>query len=486
MDGRPVEALSSGSRQARHVGAGARRRARRSSSSWPATTRSGTASPGRGRRWSSGCGAASSRCATTRSGIASTTSTSCSALEDRRRARLGGRAAGRAARVHDRRRARGACATCARGPRARCTRSRRSATRTSTRRGCGRSRRPTASWSGRRPHSCGCSTTTRSTSSPTRRPSTTRGCATATPSCTRGCARRSRRGRWIPVGGTWIEPDCNLPSGESLARQFLYGQRFFEAELGRRCTEFWNPDVFGYTAQLPQLMREARITRFLTQKLSWNRFTQPEHHTFTWQGLDGSEVLTHFPPADTYNAEATVAELHREARDLQGPRPLAPLAAGLRARRRRRRADRGDARAPAPRARHRRAAADHGALAGRVLRPARGGRERPADGRRRALLRAAPRHLHVAGADQARSTAAPRARCATPSCCPPWPRDTYPREELTRLWQTLLLNQFHDILPGQLDHRGQRPRPRGSGRASSTAPRRSRAPRSAHPSARST
>ena len=120
-------------------------------------------------------------------------------------------------------------------------------------------------------------------------------------------------GRWIPVGGTWIEPDCNLPSGESLARQFLYGQRFFERELGRHCTEFWNPDVFGYTAQLPQLMREAGITRFLTQKLSWNRFNQPEHHTFTWQGLDGSEVLTHFPPADTYNAEATVAELHRES-----------------------------------------------------------------------------------------------------------------------------------------------------------------------------
>ena len=118
-------------------------------------------------------------------------------------------------------------------------------------------------------------------------------------------------GRWIPVGGTWIEPDCNLPSGESLARQFLYGQRFFERELGRHCTEFWNPDVFGYTAQLPQLMRAAGISRFLTQKLSWNRFTQPEHHTFTWQGLDGSEVLTHFPPADTYNAEATVAELRR-------------------------------------------------------------------------------------------------------------------------------------------------------------------------------
>jgi alpha-mannosidase len=125
---------------------------------------------------------------------------------------------------------------------------------------------------------------------------------------------RVARGQWIPVGGTWIEPDCNLPSGESLARQFLHGQRFFERELGPRCTELWQPDVFGYTGQLPQLMREAGISRFLTQKLSWNRFNPPEHHTFTWQGIDGSEVLTHFPPADTYNAEATVAELRRDVR----------------------------------------------------------------------------------------------------------------------------------------------------------------------------
>ncbi len=123
------------------------------------------------------------------------------------------------------------------------------------------------------------------------------------------------RGQWIPVGAMWVEPDCNLPSGESLARQLLYGQRFFELELGRRCTELWLPDVFGYAAQLPQLMRLAGVDRFLTQKLSWNRFTSPESHTFTWQGLDGSEVLTHFPPADTYNAEATVPELRAAAAD---------------------------------------------------------------------------------------------------------------------------------------------------------------------------
>ena len=127
--------------------------------------------------------------------------------------------------------------------------------------------------------------------------------------------RQVEAGRWVPVGGTWIEPDCNLPSGESLVRQFLYGQRFFEREFGHRCNEFWNPDVFGYNGQLPQIMRGAGIGRFLTQKLSWNRFNPPPYHTFTWQGIDGSQVLAHFPPADTYNATVEVAELRRTARD---------------------------------------------------------------------------------------------------------------------------------------------------------------------------
>ena len=126
---------------------------------------------------------------------------------------------------------------------------------------------------------------------------------------------RAAAGQWVPVGGTWVEPDCNLPSGESLVRQFLFGQRFFEREFGRRHREFWNPDVFGYNGQLPQIMRGAGIDRFLTQKLSWNRFNAPAHHTFTWQGVDGSEVLAHFPPADTYNATAEIEELRRNARN---------------------------------------------------------------------------------------------------------------------------------------------------------------------------
>ena len=118
-----------------------------------------------------------------------------------------------------------------------------------------------------------------------------------------------RSGQFIPAGGTWVEPDCNLPSGESLVRQFLYGQRFFESEFGFRCKEFWNPDVFGYSGALPQIMRLAGIDFFLTQKLSWNQFNKPDSHTFLWEGIDGSQVLTHFPPADTYNSNASVRQV---------------------------------------------------------------------------------------------------------------------------------------------------------------------------------
>jgi alpha-mannosidase len=120
---------------------------------------------------------------------------------------------------------------------------------------------------------------------------------------------KAQAGQFIPVGGTWVEPDCNLPSGESLVRQFLYGQRFFEAEFGARCQEFWNPDVFGYSGALPQIMKLSGIRYFLTQKLSWNQFNKPTSHTFIWEGIDGSRVLTHFPPADTYNSIATVKEV---------------------------------------------------------------------------------------------------------------------------------------------------------------------------------
>ena len=118
-----------------------------------------------------------------------------------------------------------------------------------------------------------------------------------------------KSGQFVPAGGTWIEPDCNIPSGESLVRQFLVGQRFFQKEFGSICREFWNPDVFGYSGALPQIMRGAGIRFFLTQKLSWNQFNPPTSSTFLWEGIDGSQVLTHFPPTDTYTASCTVEEV---------------------------------------------------------------------------------------------------------------------------------------------------------------------------------
>ncbi|XP_022094007.1 alpha-mannosidase 2C1-like [Acanthaster planci] len=115
--------------------------------------------------------------------------------------------------------------------------------------------------------------------------------------------------QFIPVGGVWVEMDGNLPSGESFIRQFLYGQRFFMKAFQRKCNVFWLPDTFGYSAQLPQIIREAGIEYFVTQKLSWNLINKFPHSTFWWEGIDGSRCLTHFPPADNYGTSAKVEEI---------------------------------------------------------------------------------------------------------------------------------------------------------------------------------
>lgn len=129
------------------------------------------------------------------------------------------------------------------------------------------------------------------------------------PALYEGIKRAVAEERILPVGGMWVEPDCNVPSGESLVRQFVHGQRFFETEFGVRSTEAWLPDTFGYPAALPTIIRGAGIKYFLTQKLSWNQFNKPYRSTFYWEGLDGSRVLAHFPPSDTYNSNATVEQV---------------------------------------------------------------------------------------------------------------------------------------------------------------------------------
>ena len=121
--------------------------------------------------------------------------------------------------------------------------------------------------------------------------------------------KRVAEGRFVPVGGMWVESDTNLPGGEALARQFVMGKRFFIEELGVEPLEVWLPDSFGYSAALPQIVAAAGSKWFLTQKLSWNDTNRIPHHTFLWEGIDGSRIFTHFPPVDTYNAEITAAEL---------------------------------------------------------------------------------------------------------------------------------------------------------------------------------
>ncbi|BFZ09579.1 hypothetical protein BsWGS_12618 [Bradybaena similaris] len=126
-----------------------------------------------------------------------------------------------------------------------------------------------------------------------------------------------QKGQFVPVGGTWVEMDGNIPSGEACIRQFLYGQNFFLKEFGWRCKEFWLPDTFGYSAQFPQILRHCGVTRFLTQKLSWSLVNKFPHHTFHWEGIDGSSVLAHFPPGDSYEMKGRVGEMLKTVRNFK-------------------------------------------------------------------------------------------------------------------------------------------------------------------------
>lgn len=112
-----------------------------------------------------------------------------------------------------------------------------------------------------------------------------------------------KAGRWELQGGMWVEADCNVTGGESLIRQLLHGKNFFRNEFGVDVNNLWLPDVFGYSAALPQLLRKSGIQFFLTQKMSWSQINDFPYHTFNWQGIDGSTVLSHFPPENTYNSQ---------------------------------------------------------------------------------------------------------------------------------------------------------------------------------------
>lgn len=127
--------------------------------------------------------------------------------------------------------------------------------------------------------------------------------------------------RWEIIGGMWVESDCNLTGPESLVRQFMLGRNFFRQYFGSEMESpvLWLPDAFGFSANLPQLIKQAGLEYFFTTKIGWNRYNRLPYDSFWWQGLDGTKVLTHFnttpPPPDpdahwvsTYNAQATVTD----------------------------------------------------------------------------------------------------------------------------------------------------------------------------------
>ncbi len=108
---------------------------------------------------------------------------------------------------------------------------------------------------------------------------------------------RVKEGRWEVEGSMWVEADTNVASGEALVRQFMVGKRFFREEFGVDNKIMWLPDVFGYSAAIPQLIKKSGMEYFMTTKISWNEYNKFPYDTFKWRGIDGTEVLSHFPPS---------------------------------------------------------------------------------------------------------------------------------------------------------------------------------------------
>jgi alpha-mannosidase len=122
-----------------------------------------------------------------------------------------------------------------------------------------------------------------------------------------GIKRRVKEGRWELCGAMWVEPDCNVPSGESLVRQCVYGNRFWRKEFGKHSRIAWLPDAFGYSWAMPQILKKAQIDTFVTTKISWSKFTEFPYSFFQWEGSDGTRVWCLMPPLN-YNGNPLPSE----------------------------------------------------------------------------------------------------------------------------------------------------------------------------------
>ncbi|WP_016905602.1 alpha-mannosidase [Streptomyces xiaopingdaonensis] len=258
-------------------------------------------------------------------------------------------------------------------------------------------------------------------------------------------------GRFVPSGGMWVESDTNMPGSEAMARQFVHGKRFFLDEFGVENDEAWLPDTFGFAAGLPQIIKAAGAKWLLTQKISWSRINSFPHHTFQWEGIDGTRIFTHFPPVDTYNCSMKGEEIAHAARNFKDKgaarHSLAPTGWGdggggttreMVARAARMRDLEGSATVEweTPAAFFAKAEAEYpqapvwvGELYLELHRATLTSQAKTKQGNRRS------EHL-LYEAELWAATAHVRAG------------HPYPYEQLDRIWKTVLLHQFHDILPG--------------------------------------
>ncbi|MFG2824819.1 alpha-mannosidase [Kitasatospora sp. NPDC048365] len=258
-------------------------------------------------------------------------------------------------------------------------------------------------------------------------------------------------GRFVPTGGMWVESDTNMPSSEAMARQFVHGKRFFLEEFGIENEEVWLPDTFGFTGGLPQIIRNAGSKWLLTQKISWSQVNTFPHHTFLWEGIDGTRIFTHFPPVDTYNCSMKGSEIAHAVRNFKDKgaarHSLAPTGWG-------------DGGGGTTREMVAKAARLHDLEGSATVRW-----ERPAEffAQAEAEYPNPPVWVGELYLELHRATLTSQARtkqgnrrsenllreaelwCATAALRTGHP---YPYERLDRIWRTVLLHQFHDILPG--------------------------------------
>ncbi|WP_328904197.1 glycosyl hydrolase-related protein [Streptomyces sp. NBC_00441] len=258
-------------------------------------------------------------------------------------------------------------------------------------------------------------------------------------------------GRFVPSGGMWVESDTNMPGSEAMARQFVHGKRFFLDEFGIENDEAWLPDTFGFAAGLPQIIKAAGSKWLLTQKISWSQTNKFPHHTFNWEGIDGTRIFTHFPPVDTYNCSMKGSEIAHAATNFKdkgvAQHSLAPTGWGdggggttreMIAKAARLRSLEGSATVTweTPTDFFTKAEAEYtnppvwvGELYLELHRATLTSQAKTKQGNRRS------EHL-LREAELWAATAAVRTGFA------------YPYEQLDRIWKTVLLHQFHDILPG--------------------------------------